>query len=227
MFKVATHNHCSSAFTYLCGLAQTERANMERMEEAVPDADYQTLQQFITDAPWSARAVMDRVAEQADQALGAMPDSCLLIDETAFEKKGKMSVGVARQYNGRLGKVENSQVAVFGVLCAGRRAVPVDARLYLPESWTTDPQRCRKAGVPDEEVEFRTKPQLAREIVRHQRELGVRFSFYWRVFFHGAIWIRKNCSVKCASDTRSVKQASPGRWPDRHQAALHKITKWN
>ena len=178
MFLVQGHDHTPTAHQYLCGLVQTERANMERMEEAVEGLDYQTMQQFLTDSPWDHRAVMDRVAQDASELLGGAAPTALLLDETSFIKKGKESAGVARQWSGRLGKVDNCQVAVFGVLSAGARALPVDCRLYLPEEWIQDPARCRKAGIPEaESAALRTKPELALEIVRHQRALGVDFQW--------------------------------------------------
>src|SRR5215831_13510702 len=77
-----------------------------------------------------------------------------------------MSVGASRQYLGRLGKVDNGQVAVFGVLVKGRFATAIDTRLYLPKEWTDDAQRCNKAGMPESERVFKTKNQLALEIAR-------------------------------------------------------------
>ena len=117
------------------------RKNMERMEEIVPDSDYESLQQFISDSPWSSQSVMDRIAESTDAEFGNSSDSCFLIDESSFEKKGKKSVGVARQWLGRLGKVDNGQVGVFSSLCNGSYSVLTDARLYLPEEWTKDRRR--------------------------------------------------------------------------------------
>ena len=178
MFLVQGHDHTPTAQQYLCGLVQTERANMERMEETVAGADYQTMQQFLTDSPWDHRAVMDKVALDASALLGGAAPTALLLDETSFAKKGKESAGVARQWSGRLGKVDNCQVAVFGVLSAGGRALPVDCRLYLPDEWIEDPARCRKAGIPEAEcAALRTKPELALRIVRHQRALGVDFQW--------------------------------------------------
>ncbi len=101
------------------------------MAEVVPGTDYQRLQNFVTNSPWDHRAVMKQVAEEADQLLGGEPDSSLLIDELGFAKKGEDSVGVARQWCGRLGKVDNCQVGVFGVLSNGARYALIDARLYL------------------------------------------------------------------------------------------------
>jgi SRSO17 transposase len=76
-----------------------------------------------------------------------------------------------------LGKVDNGQVAVFGALANGQDVAPVDVRLYLPEAWTKDPKRCERAGVPESERRFRTKPELALEIVRHARENGLRYGW--------------------------------------------------
>ena len=178
LFAVQGHDRTPVAHQYLCGLVQTERANMERMEENVEGMDYQSIQQFLTDSPWDHRAVMDRVAQDASELLGGAAPRALLIDETSFIKKGQASAGVARQWSGRLGKVDNCQVGVFGVLSAGARALAVDCRLYLPAAWIEDPARCRKAGIPEaESARLRTKPELALEIVRHQRALGVAFEW--------------------------------------------------
>jgi SRSO17 transposase len=88
-----------------------------------------------------------------------------------------MSVGASRQYLGRLGKVDNGQVAVFGVLAKGRFATAIDSRLYLPKEWTEDAERCNKAGIPESERVFKTKSQLALEIVEQARRNGVRFGW--------------------------------------------------
>lgn len=176
MFLAGTHSKIEHARQYICGLLQAERPNMERMEEAVPGTDYQCIQQFVTDSTWDHREVMDRVAVEADAILGGHEGSCLLIDESGFAKSGSTSAGVARQYNGRLGKVDNCQVGVCASLSAGDRVVPVDMRLFLPQSWTEDTERCKAAGIPKDERVFKTKPKMALEMVRHQRSLGVRFA---------------------------------------------------
>jgi len=177
MFVCHRHDNTTTAYQYLCGLMQSDRRNMERMGENVVEADYEALQQFISSSPWDARAVTDKVALESDGLIGGTGRTGLLIDETAFAKKGKCSVGVARQWNGCLGKTENSQVAVFAALCAGDRVIPVDTELFLPREWTDDEERCRKAGVPEDRFEYRTKPELALGIVLRQRELGVRFDY--------------------------------------------------
>jgi SRSO17 transposase len=148
--------------------ADPNKKNMERMEEKVPHADEQQLQHMLTDSPWDHRAVIDQVALEADGLLGGHRNSCLLIDESGFKKAGAHSVGVARQWCGRLGKVENCQVGVFAALGRDRRVTLVDERLDLPEQWTADSSRCEQAGVPEAFRGFKTKVALALEMVAHQ-----------------------------------------------------------
>ena len=121
--------------------------------------------------------MIDHVAHDADQFLGDNYDVCLLIDESGFAKRGRCSVEVSRQWLGRLGKVDNGQVAVFGTLVKGKFSAPVDTRLYLPEEWTMDPERCERAGIPEEDRVFRTKPELAMEIVRNARKSKLHYAW--------------------------------------------------
>jgi SRSO17 transposase len=176
-FRRWTRSVAAQAQQYLQGLMQARRKNMERMEEVVPDCDYQSLQYFLTDSAWDARAVLDQVAMEADHHLGGSADSCLLLDESSFEKKGQKSVGVARQWSGRLGKVDNCQVAVFAALAQGSSSTLIDTRLYLPKEWVQDRKRCLAAGVPASEVVLKSKADLAFEMVLHARQNGVRFSW--------------------------------------------------
>jgi len=156
---------------------QAHKKNMERMEEVVVEADDQRLQHMLTESPWDHRAVLDQVALGADKCLGGTADSCLLLDESGLAKKGKHSVGVQRQWNGRQGKVDNCQVGVFAALGKGHMSTLIDERLYLPEEWTSNPARCRKAGIPDAQQKHQSKSELAVEMVRHQRALGLRFAW--------------------------------------------------
>ncbi|RLJ22877.1 IS701 family transposase, partial [bacterium endosymbiont of Escarpia laminata] len=150
---------------------------MERMEEVVVEADDQRLQHMLTESPWDPHAVLDQVALEADHWLGGTADSCLLLDETGLAKKGKHSVGVKRQWNGRQGKVDNCQVGVFAALGKGHLSTLIDERLYLPKEWVSNPARCRKAGIPDAERKHQSKALLTLKIVAHQRALGVRFAW--------------------------------------------------
>jgi SRSO17 transposase len=177
-FQSYRHNVAEGARQYLCGLMQGGgRKNMLHMSEVVPEADARGLQQFLTHSKWSARAVMDQVAQEANQRLGDPQEACLLLDESGFAKQGQKSVGGARQWLGRLGKVDNGQVGVFGVLCRDRLATLVDARLSLPKVWTDDPKRCAAAGVPEEERTFRPKDELAVEIMVQARQQGLQFQW--------------------------------------------------
>ncbi len=101
----------------------------------------------------------------------------LAVDETGFLKKGKMSAGVARQYTGTAGRVENCQVGVFLAYAApgGSRAL-IDRELYLPEKWTADRDRCRAAGIGDD-VPFATKPELASKMIGRAVKAGVPFAW--------------------------------------------------
>jgi SRSO17 transposase len=177
-FRSYRHDVTEKARQYASGLMQAgARKNMDRMAEVVPDSKSRNLQQFLTHSKWDARSVIDHVARDANQCLGDEQRAGLLIDESGFAKQGPMSVGVSRQWLGRLGKVDNGQVAVFGVLSKDRFAIPVDVKLYLPKKWTEDPKRCEKAGIPEAERIFRTKDQLALEIVSHARQNGLRYGW--------------------------------------------------
>ena len=118
--------------------ADPNKKNMERMEERVPGSDQQQMNHMLTDPEWDHRAVIDQVALEADGWFGGHRNCCLLIDESGFRKSGKHSVGVARQWCGRWGKVDNCQVGVFAALGGGNQATLVDERLYLPVHWVED-----------------------------------------------------------------------------------------
>jgi SRSO17 transposase len=152
---------------------------MERMVEHVEDSEYYSIQHFISESPWDARSCFDSVALDTSKIFEDQGRVCLLIDESAHTKKGKKSVGVSRQYSGQLGKVDNCQVAVYGALSTGEYYNLIDTRLYMPREWTDDRNRCKAAGVPIEEIKHRTKPELALEILRHQKRQGTRF--HWAV----------------------------------------------
>jgi SRSO17 transposase len=100
----------------------------------------------------------------------------LILDESGHRKRGKKSVGVSRQYLGSIGKVDNGQVAVFAALSQGDNVGIVNSRLYLPKTWTEDPQRCDKAGIPTDQRQYRTKPELALEMVQ---EMEGEIAYSW------------------------------------------------
>jgi SRSO17 transposase len=127
------------------------------------DRERQGLQKFLGQAPWEHRPLFSELARQVGAELGE-PDGVLVFDPSAFPKKGTESVGVARQWCGRLGKVENCQVGIYLGYVSRRDHALVDVRLYLPKEWAKDKKRRAKAGVP-KEVRFRTRHQLALEML--------------------------------------------------------------
>lgn len=110
-----------------------ERRSAENLAEAVEGATPRTLQMFLSEAPWSAEAVTGELQAYGGERLGE-DWGALLVDETGFIKQGKKSVGVARQYSGTRGKVDNCQIGVFVTYASARGHATVDARLFLPES---------------------------------------------------------------------------------------------
>jgi SRSO17 transposase len=132
--------------------------------------DSQSLQQFVTDSPWSEEELWQAIRQEVVPSLE--PLEAWVVDETGWVKQGTHSVGVSHQYCGAVGKQANCQVSVEVVVSDGWIAAPVGGRLYLPESWTQDRERCAAAGVP-EKVEFATKPELAVELLRQAQRDGV------------------------------------------------------
>ena len=177
LFNVARRNVSGKARCYVAGLLHKAPAkNMERMEDYVEDFDYQSQQQFLSDSPWDHRKLMDRVGRDVSEVIGGA-NSSLVLDETAFAKQGRKSVGVARQWNGRLGKVDNCQVGVFAALTNGQRSGLVDFRLYLPAEWAEDAQRCGAAKIPADQIRFRKKSELAIEMVDSALANGLDFGW--------------------------------------------------
>lgn len=123
-------------------------------------AKHQSLHHLVAKAGWSDSAMMARVRDWVLPHLGLDKGCYWIIDDTGFPKKGIHSVGVARQYCGQLGKQDNCQVAVSLSLASEYGSLPVAYQLYLPKDWATDPQRRKKAGVP-EDIAFATKPEIA------------------------------------------------------------------
>ena len=177
MFRTQTHHKPELAFQYAKGLFQAEKANIERMCERVADSQYHQIQHFISESPWEWRPAFDSVAKGISDAMDGIGKIGLLIDESSHLKKGKKSVGVARQYCGTIGKVDNGQVAVYSGLSTQNYYGLIDAALYLPSEWTQDAARCEKAGIPERFRTYKTKPELAVDIVRRQKENGVKFDF--------------------------------------------------
>jgi SRSO17 transposase len=162
---------------YLLGLlSQTERKNSWMLAEFAGDVSPDGLQRLLNFSPWDQDACRDALARYVVARLGD-PGAVLAVDETGFLKKGRMSAGVARQYTGTAGRVENCQVGVFLAYAApdGSRAL-TGRELYLPDRWTGDRDRCRAAGIGDD-VAFATKPALAQKMIG--RAVAAQVPFSW------------------------------------------------
>ena len=154
-----------------------ERKSVEpmaaRIEPGRVGAMHQAMHHFVANAPWREEAVLAAVRGWALPAIEARgPIRAWIVDDTGFPKKGKHSVGVARQYCGQLGKQDNCQVAVSLSVANDAASLPIAFRLYLPEEWASDKVRRRKAGVP-EDVMFRTKPEIALDQIDVALRAGV------------------------------------------------------
>jgi SRSO17 transposase len=162
---------------YLLGLlSHTERKNSWWLAEFAGDTSPDGMQRLLNFSPWDEDACRDTLARYVARNLGDA-GAVLAAGETGFLKKGTQSAGVARQYTGTAGRVENSQAGVFLAYAApdGSRAL-IDRELYLPEKWTGDRERCRAAGIGDD-VAFATKPQLAKSMIGRAVKAGVPFSW--------------------------------------------------
>ena len=147
---------------YLRGLMlDGRRKSIEPMAGRLEDGDEQGLQQFVNQSPWDERIVR---ANLARRMVAEIAPEAWIIDDTGFVKKGRFSVGVARQYSGTLGRVDNCQVGVSVNAATDEASCPLDWRIFLPESWDSDEERRRKAHVPDQ-VRHREKWRLALDMI--------------------------------------------------------------
>lgn len=184
LFVVYTRDNTSKAHSYLLGLLKCEKnhTNMERMAEQVPEQAYHQYHNFLSESKWDYQQVNNTTALETSALLEGCKSKSgkptgYIVDESSHLKKGKKSVGVSRQYAGVSGKVDNCQVAVYSSLCNEGNVSIINVKLFLPEQWTLDKDRCHKAGIPESEQEFKTKPQLALEMIKSDKELGVQFDW--------------------------------------------------
>ena len=178
-FKTKTRDSAKHAWTYLRGLLEMKTArNYANIARRVnnPLEDGQNLQQFMSDSPWEAQAVIRKVQEEIASTPGLQAGGMLLLDESADEKAGPKSAGAGRQYNGRLGKIEMSQVGTFLAFFKGVVWTWVDGELFLPEHWFT-PEMAderKRVGIPTER-QFATKIELGWQMIQRVKVNGLPF----------------------------------------------------
>lgn len=154
------------AVEYVAGLVtDVKRKNVESIAYR-HDQERGRLQHFIGCAQWDHQPLLNELARQVGAEVGEA-DGVIVFDPSGFPKQGKKSVGVARQWCGRLGKVENCQVAVYMAYVSRKEHVLVNERLYLPQEWTSERKRCKAAGVP-QDVRFKTRHRLALDMLTEQ-----------------------------------------------------------
>ena len=161
---------------YVSGLvAGLERKNGWTLAEWAGEVSPDGMQRLLRRAEWDVDGVRDDVRGYVIEQLGE-PDGVLIADDTGFLKKGTRSAGVQRQYSGTAGRTENCQVGVFLAYASRHGHALIDRELYVPQSWTDDPERCRAAGIP-QEVEFATKPRQAQAMIGRAIAAGVPFAW--------------------------------------------------
>jgi SRSO17 transposase len=245
LFRRSQSRH--SLERYVTGLlTDLDRKNCDTIAAALAGTSTERLQHLLTDADWDSKELDG--ARVRSLSAKSPEGGVLVLDDTSFPKKGKSSVGVARQYCGTLGKRANCQVVVSAHYVADETESsrplhwPVCAQLYLPESWTKDRQLREKSHVP-EEVGFRSKPQIALSLVDLSREWGVPFEVVvadsgygkYPMFLEGleerklpyVCGVESTFGVRLPEEVRAAKQAGAppykgrGQPPKERPAPLH------
>jgi SRSO17 transposase len=209
---------------YLEGLlGRVERKNGWQLAEAIGDARPWRTQRVLSHVLWDEAAARDLCREHVVERLGD-PAAVLVVDETGFVKKGRHSAGVARQYSGTAGRIENSQVGVFLAYASRKGHALIDRRLYLPEGWAGDMERRRVAKVPDS-VAFQTKPEIAREMIARTLDAGLPCAWVLGDAVYGSDrQLRRLLEERNQSYLLSIRGNDPVRMaragePERHEPA--------
>jgi len=151
-------------------LSDIPRKNVESIAYRF-EQDRQALQRFVGQTDWDHKPLLDRLARQVAETIGE-EDGILAFDPSGFEKDGKMSAGVARQWLGRQGKVDNGQVGIFLAYVTRREHVLVNGKLFVPQEWNDDPARCERARIPKKEyLRHKTRHEFCLEILKEQGKL--------------------------------------------------------
>jgi SRSO17 transposase len=198
------------AIAYVAGLlSPAERKNSWQLAEISGDPNPYGFQHLLGRADWNVDVLRDRLRTYVTDYL-ADTDVVGVIDETGFLKKGRQSAGVARQYSGTAGKIENCQIGVFLAYASVHGHTLIDRELYLPQEWTEDRERCRRAGIPEERA-FATKPEMARQMLQRAFDAGVMLAWVTGDSVYGddralRLWLeeRKQAYVLAVSGKESV-----------------------
>jgi SRSO17 transposase len=207
---------------YLRGLlGQLERKNGWTLAEAAGEVSPDGMQRLLRTADWNADAVRDELRSYVVERLGQ--GGVLIVDETGFIKKGARSAGVARQYTGTTGKIDNCQIGVFLAYATPTGRALIDRELYLPRAWTEDRERARAAGI-GEDVGFATKPELARRMLQRTLDAGVAASWLTADEVYGQdkrlrVWCEQH-GLPYVLATRSTDTVATIDWRQRRVRAL-------
>nr|WP_161485745.1 IS701 family transposase [Enteractinococcus helveticum] len=164
----------NTAIGYTQGqLSDEERKNSWTLSERAGQATPDGMQRLLSTTDWDPEAVRDALIGYVAKHLGD-PAGILAIDETGFLKKGMASAGVARQYSGTAGRVENCQIGVFVTYATKYGRTFLDRELYIPKAWIEGPERCAKAGIPAERQTMATKPEPAAAMIERVLDAGVQ-----------------------------------------------------
>ena len=220
----ASESGFRTAQSYLKGLlSTTERKNGWQMAEYLGATAPYSLQQFLYRGRFSADRLRDELRAYVSEELGE-ETGVLVVDETGFLKQGKMSCGVKRQYSGTAGRIENCQIGVFLSYASRKGHASIDRRLYIPESWFEDPERCKKAGIPKTEC-FQTKPQIALSMIQEATAAGVPYTWVTGDCVYGDYynirgWLEENqkCYVMSVSGKTYI-------WQGYRQVSITSILK--
>ncbi len=191
-------------------MSPAERKHSWQLAEISGDPNPYGFQHLLGRADWDPDALRDRLRTYVTAYL-ATPDAIGVLDETGLLKKGIHSAGVARQYSGTAGRVENCQIGVFLAYASGHGQTLLDRELYLPAEWTADRERCRRAGIPTARA-FATKPTLARQMLARAFAAGVVLA-----------WVTGDCVY---GDDRRLRQWLEGRSQAYVLAVSGKETVW-
>ena len=192
-FQTRTRCMEQTALEYMKGLliVETEKT-MAQMERRLDEVCKQKLGHFISNSPWDDTPLIQEIQRSVVTTLDPdqTEDGALIIDESSMAKKGKASVGVKRQYAGSLGKVDNCQVGVFLAYATRNQTSLIARSLYLPADWCKDPERCFEGGIPLENQQFKTKAEIALDLVRETISNKIPFSFvHMDAHYGGQPWL--------------------------------------